>query len=266
MCLPNTNEKRTERKSQIRSTKEFVKYFLKNASKKGAVISKGKREEWKCYQNEKCLSYCIENSSISSTVSTENTVSVDDGDYIDSRPIIIKSCLKKRSKSNNTERSPKSYYQIHLPGQPESHTRSRYISFNYFVKVQTIPSVSELVKYSKQLWFQKCEYKRIRLSTSALISAIKDGKVKKNEYCIRGLERQLNMKENNRKQRLLALHKTLDEHNEQKEFGIYDDIQLSYVYRIANCKFIIEAEKQGALDEATSQLILQRHKVSRVAL
>jgi hypothetical protein len=84
MCLPNTNEERTERKSQ--STKEFFRYFLKNASKKGAV-SKGKQEEWKCYQNEKCLSsrsHCIENSSISSTVSIDTTVSVDDDDSIDS--------------------------------------------------------------------------------------------------------------------------------------------------------------------------------------
>jgi hypothetical protein len=128
-----------------------------------------------------------------------------------------------------------------------------------------MPSVSELAKYTKQLWFQQCEYKKIRSSTSALINAIKDGKVNRNEYCIRGLERQLNMKEN-RKQRLLAVHRTLDEHNEQRKFGIYDDIQLSYVYRLANWKFIIDAEKQGALDETASQLILQRHKVSRVAL
>jgi len=157
-------------------------------------------------------------------------------------------------------RLPRSSYQVLLPGQDEPITRSRCISFRNSILVRIIPLASEPTEDQiQQLWFQNHEYQTIRSNTTALIEAIKDGKISKNKYCIRGLERYF-QPDKVIQRRLLTLHSVLDEQDDQHHLGVHDDSRLSLVYMANTWESTLDAIEQGALDEASSRCALRKKK------
>ena len=190
------------------------------------------------------------------------------------KPAVLKSCLKKDNTiSKKMHRLPvKSSYQVKLPGCKKSQTMSRYISFNERVDVWIIPSISELlINHNndkdddelklRSIWFQQDEYDTILLNLRYLIRAINDGKVGRNIYCTRGLERKLNTTkegdEETTTSRSSLVSNLLKEQKEQYRNGIYDAQRLNQVCRTISRKDIKEATKLGILDETISRRILQ---------
>ena len=224
-------------RSKFVTTKQRVKYVMKDVVGKHKWVqfeSFRKNKSWLPSSNLKSSSIHTDTTvktllldddfSVNSTISSESTTSSINSSSF-TKP--LKSCLKT---SHNIQRLPKSSYQVLLPGKDEPITRSRCIDFYDNVLVQIIPSSSELTKDQiQQLWFQDNEYYTIRSKASGLIKAIKDGKVRKSEYCTRGLERQFQNDEI-RQRRSNALHGVLDEQDEQFRLGIHDDNRLSLVY------------------------------------
>ncbi|OEU08203.1 hypothetical protein FRACYDRAFT_271789 [Fragilariopsis cylindrus CCMP1102] len=169
--------------------------------------------------------------------------------------------------------SVRSSYQVKLPGCKKSQKMSRYISFNERVEVWIIQSISELlINHNnnedddelklRSLWFQQDEYDTILLNLRYLIRAINDGKVGRNIYCTRGLERKLNAinkegDEETTTSRSSLVSNLLKEQKEQYRNGIYDAQRLNQVCRTISRKDIKEATKLGILDETISRQILQ---------
>ena len=186
--------------------------------------------------------------SINSTSSNDSTTSSTSRDG-STKPLKLCSEKNKDIRRPVTKlRLPRSSYQVLLPGQDEPITRSRCIGFRNSVLVKIIPLSSELTEDQiQQLWFQGHEYQTIRSNATALIKAIKDGKIRKSDYCTRGLERQFQSDEI-RKRRSLALLSVLDEQDEQLRFGIHDDRRLAMVYMMNNTYYtsnLIKLDRGG---------------------
>jgi hypothetical protein len=233
------------------------------------------------YTNEKVNYYHDSSSAFYDCIrKSEETISLDEDDFNFStnssnnnnffllKPAVLKSCLKRERTSKKMYRLPiKSSYQVKLPGNKKSQTKSRYISFNEHVNVWMIPSISDLlINHNNEddelelrsIWFQQDEYDTIQLNLRYLTRAINAGKVGKNVYCTRGLERKLNTSEeghNDIATRSLVRN-LLEEQKKQFRTG-YDEQRLYQVCREISRKDIIEATKLGKLDEAISRRILQ---------
>jgi hypothetical protein len=270
---------RDDKRSYFMTTKEIAKCMFMNNNEKSDflnVIFGNKAKESEKTSITKTILLADDNNVYISSHSTISSLS--DSDQYSNRPCTIskpklKSCLKKLRKSAQDHARkiihlPKSSYQVQLPAQVEYTTRSRCISFHEYVAVRTIPTVSELVDGDiKNLYYQKDEYDKFKLNIIALIHYIEDGKVSKNDYCTRGLESLL--KKNHRESRALGersfvIHSVLDKQNEQFQLGIFDEKQLSHVYRVLNWNSTINAAKQGAIDEATSRRIVRNKQVKKV--
>ncbi|MGK3744580.1 MAG: hypothetical protein ACI8RD_010128 [Bacillariaceae sp.] len=189
------------------------------------------------------------------------------------KPVVaLKPCLKKDyTKFRKIHQLPvKSSYQVTLPVSKKTQTKSRYISFNEQVDVWMIPSISDLlINYNyidgelilRSIWFQQDEYDTIQFNLRYLTRAINYGKVGKNVYCTRGLERKLNNIEEGDEETTTTrslVSNLLKEQKKQYRNGIYDEQRLYQVCREISRKDIIEATKLGILDEAISRRILQQ--------
>jgi hypothetical protein len=186
--------------------------------------------------------------------------------------VALKPCLKKDyTKFRKIHQLPvKSSYQVTLPVSKKTQTKSRYISFNEQVDVWMIPSISDLlINYNyidgelilRSIWFQQDEYDTIQFNLRYLTRAINYGKVGKNVYCTRGLERKLNNIEEGDEETTTTrslVSNLLKEQKKQYRNGIYDEQRLYQVCREISRKDIIEATKLGILDEAISRRILQQ--------
>ena len=253
-CINNSNFV-TTKKTMISVMKELV-----GKQKRLQFGSFRKNKSWPPSSNSKSSSIDTDTTiqtllldddfSVSSTISSESTTSSINS-FSFTKP--LKSCLKT---SHNIQRVPKSSYQVLLPGKDEPITRSRCIEFYETVLAWKFPSSSQLTEDQiQQLWVQDNEYDRIRSKISALTKGIKDGKISKSTYCIRGLERKFQNDEI-RQRRSNSLHSVLDEQDEQFHFGNHDESRISLIYAMHTWKSNSDAIRQGALDEASSRRAL----------
>jgi len=135
---------------------------------------------------------------------------------------------------------------------------SRSIQFNERVYVKLIPKYSNISSkkgnnkedsIAKKIWYQPEEYHSIEQRSVALIHAVQETKIIGSKYCIRGLERYLNLQKL-QDVRWKAMDTVLDEQDLQYRQGsAFDCDRLSRVYRDCTQRARLEAIERAKQDE-----------------
>lgn len=140
-------------------------------------------------------------------------------------------------------------YEVCLPGRDEPVRRRSSIKFHQSVKVKVVTAARDMVKSPEKLWFQDEEYKKIREKAFHIIEKVGSKAKGANRYCSRGLENMLDS--GTTQQRKYDCWDTvLDEQDQQRESGTFDEECMAHVYRHTTSDSQVEAERRASADEA----------------
>jgi hypothetical protein len=138
---------------------------------------------------------------------------------------------------------------------PSSHgekvRRRTSITFNGAVKVKTVAPVKALTHEPEALWFQDEEFDRMKQKCFEIVDKVDQGLTGGKKYCVRGLEKLSDSK----REKVLgrkydAWNSVLDEQDQQRQSGEFDDGHMANVCKFSTLQNQKEAEERARQDAA----------------
>lgn len=133
-------------------------------------------------------------------------------------------------------------FDVNLPGRTKPIRRRSSITFNEEVEVAEVVPMKELTDNMEDLWLQSKDYARIRERSYDLVDLASQGM----KYCTRGLE---DLMEDKQQSKIECWDAVLDEQDEQRERGSFNEEAMARAYRLSSVESRVEANIRAKKDE-----------------